>query len=166
MSIEVIEMSRVARYFAAGDSFVLTGPRRQRPTIGDIEVVCIPQQVPGGLFSDEFTVDPEFCAAVNQWPAVKGQPTGKYTQRSLPGGMKLDLFMADVDNWGLIYAVRTGSATFSHQVLATQWVKRGYKSIEGRLTRLSDGQVIPIREEADLFTLLRIPYLNPAAREV
>jgi hypothetical protein len=53
--------------------------------------------------------------------------------------------------------VRTGSAAFSYQVLATQWVRRGYKSIEGRLTRIRDGQVVPIREEADLFTLLGLP---------
>src|SRR5262245_1970482 len=73
--------------------------RRQRPTIGDIEIVCRPRQVPGGLFADELTVDPGFVAAVNQWPAVRGQPTGKYTQRQLPSGMTLDLFMADADNW-------------------------------------------------------------------
>jgi DNA polymerase/3'-5' exonuclease PolX len=140
--------------------------RRRKPQVKDIEIVAIPRQVPVGLFGDELIVDPGFVAAVNQWPTVKGQPTGKYTQRLLPQGIKLDLFMADVENWGLIYAVRTGSAAFSHHVLATQWVKRGYKSIEGRLTRLSDGQVIPIREEEALFALLGMPWVEPWAREV
>src|SRR5262245_52210103 len=69
--------------------------RRQRPTIGDVEILCIPRQVPAGLFGDEMTTDPDFLAAVNQWPKVKGEPTGKYTQRLLPSGLTLDLFMAD-----------------------------------------------------------------------
>ena len=140
--------------------------RRRKPEVKDIEVVAIPTRVVSNLFGDETAVDPTFCAAVNQWPKVKGEPTGKYTQRVLPSGLKLDLFMADVDNWGLIYAVRTGSAAFSHQVLATQWVKRGYNSVDGRLTRARDGQVVPIREEADLFTLLGLAYVEPTAREV
>jgi DNA polymerase/3'-5' exonuclease PolX len=140
--------------------------RRRRETIGDVELVAIPKVVPTGLLGDELTVDPGFIDAVNKWPKVKGKPAGKYTQRWPPGGITLDLFMANTDNWGLIYAVRTGSADFSHQVLAVQWVKRGYKSVDGRLTRVRDGQVIPIREEADLFALLRIPYVEPWAREV
>jgi DNA polymerase/3'-5' exonuclease PolX len=91
--------------------------RRMKPECKDIELVCIPRMVPGGLFGDEPEVDPGFCAVVNQWSKVKGEPTGKYTQRVLPGGMALDLFMADAENWGLILAVRTGSAGFSHRVL-------------------------------------------------
>ena len=35
---------------------------------------------------------------------MKGEPTGKYTQRRLPEGLTLDLFMADANNWGLILA--------------------------------------------------------------
>jgi DNA polymerase/3'-5' exonuclease PolX len=138
--------------------------RRQRPEVKDIELVCIPRHVPGGLFGDVRAVDPEFCTVVNQWPTVKGTSTGKYTQRVLPGGMILDLFMADADNWGLILALRTGSAGFSHHVLARTWVRQGYASVGGRLQRC--GQVIPIREEADLFALLRLSWVESSAREV
>jgi DNA polymerase/3'-5' exonuclease PolX len=139
--------------------------RRQRPTIGDLEVVCIPRRVLTGLFGDAQEVDPGFCDAVNQWPKVKGEPTGKYTQRLLPSGLKLDLFMPATENWGLIFSVRTGSARFSAQVLGRRWAQLGYKSVEGRLTRVRDGMVIPIWEERDLFTLLRLSYVEPPARE-
>jgi DNA polymerase/3'-5' exonuclease PolX len=74
--------------------------RRRRPQVKDIELVAIPKQVATGLFGDEWVTDPDFCAVVNQWPAIKGQPTGKYTQRWLPEGITLDLFMADAENWG------------------------------------------------------------------
>jgi DNA polymerase/3'-5' exonuclease PolX len=77
----------------------------------------------------------------------------------------LDLFMADAGNWGLIFAIRTGSADFTRYILATGWVKAGYCSDEGRL-RARDGTIVPVREEHDLFALLGIPWVNPEAREV
>jgi DNA polymerase (family 10) len=138
--------------------------RRKRPTVGDIEIVVIPKRVPAGLFGDEMVIDPGFVAAVNQWPAVKGTPEGKYTQRMLPEGIALDLFMADADNYGSILAIRTGSSDFSHHVLATGWVKAGYVSHQGHLYR--DGQLVPVREETDLFDLIGRPWVAPEAREV
>jgi DNA polymerase/3'-5' exonuclease PolX len=138
--------------------------RRLKPEVKDVELVAIPRQVPSGLFGDALEVDPGFIAAVNQWPKVKGEPTGRYTQRLLSGDFKLDLFIADPENWGLILAIRTGSAQFSHEVLARTWVQQGYTSVKGRLTR--DGQVIPVREERDLWALLGLPWVEPWAREV
>ena len=79
--------------------------RRKCPEVRDIEIVCIPRCLEG------------FCSIINSWTKVKGEPTGKYTQRILPEGIKLDIFIANPDNWGLIFAGRTGSATFSHKVL-------------------------------------------------
>jgi DNA polymerase/3'-5' exonuclease PolX len=79
-------------------------------------------------------------------------------------GIALDLFMANADNWGLIFAVRTGSAGFAHHVLGAAWVRAGYKGDDGRLQK--DGVTIPVREEADLFALLRVPWVEPWAREV
>ena len=139
--------------------------RRRRPFVGDIELVCIPRLVPAGLFGDALITDPDFCAGVTQWPAVKGKPDGKYTQRRLPDGIMLDLFMADVENWGAILAIRTGSADFARHILATGWVKAGYHSEDGRL-RARDGSIMPVREEPDLFALLGIPFVEPEAREV
>jgi len=125
--------------------------RREKSEVKDIEIVAIPIALKG--FSDE----------VNKLQKVKGEPTGKYTQRILPEGIKLDLFMANVKNWGLILAIRTGSAEFSHKVLACGWVRAGYKSIDGMLTRR---QEIDIREEKDLFDLIGVPYIEPKLREV
>ena len=124
--------------------------RREKPEVGDIELIVIVKDIKG------------FSKEVNKLEKVKGEPTGKYTQRILPEGIKLDLFIANKRNWGLIFAIRTGSAEFSHKVLARGWVKAGYKSINGMLTK--DGKEIEVREEKDLFNLIGIPYVEPELR--
>jgi DNA polymerase/3'-5' exonuclease PolX len=140
--------------------------RRRRETVGDLEVVCIPRQVPRGLFSDETEVDPAFIEAVNQWPRLKGQPTGKQTQRRLPSGLMLDLYMVTADTWGLQLAIRTGSAAFSEHVLAKRWSQMGYTSKGAELHHRRDGHVVRLREEADVFAFLGLPWVEPWAREV
>jgi DNA polymerase/3'-5' exonuclease PolX len=99
---------------------------------------------------------------VEQWPKVRGELPCKYTQRTLPDGIALDLFFAMPDNWGLIYAIRTGSADFSHKVLACGWVRKGFTSVDGRLTR--GGFPVNVREEADLFQLIGMLWIKPEDR--
>ena len=124
--------------------------RREKPEVGDIELIAIVKDIK------------KFSKEVNKLEKVKGNPTGKYTQRILPEGIKLDLFMANIRNWGLIFAIRTGSARYSHEILACGWVKRGYKSINGMLTK--NGREIEVREEKDLFNLIGVAYVQPNQR--
>jgi DNA polymerase/3'-5' exonuclease PolX len=130
--------------------------RRKKPEVKDIELVAIPKPYDVGLFESGI------ATVVNQWKKVRGELPCKYTQRLLPDGIALDLFFANPANWGLIYAMRTGSADYSHKVLATGWVKRGYESKRGHLC-INDEQV-NIPEEKDLFELIGLPYLEPELR--
>ena len=132
--------------------------RRRRAHVKDIEIVAIPKPYDVGLFESGI------ATVVNRWEKVKGELPRKYTQRILPEGIKLDLFFATPDNWGLIFAIRTGSAEFSHQVLANRWVKLGYKSKDGILDR--DGIKHYIREEEDLFKRLGLPWVPPEKRNL
>lgn len=135
--------------------------RRRSPEVKDIEIVCIPKPYSIGLFEDGL------ASVVNQWKATKGQldyGKCKYTQRILPEGIKLDLFFAEKENWGLILAIRTGSADYSHKVLATGWVKKGYVSEEGRLKK--DGKEYPVYEEKDLFERIGVEYIEPNQRNL
>lgn len=132
--------------------------RRKKPIVKDIEIVAIPKPYDIGLFESGI------ATIVNQWPKVRGELPCKYTQRILPEGIALDLFFADKENWGLIYAMRTGSSEYSHKVLATEWVKQGYKSIEGYLC--SNGKRIAVPEEKDLFELIGVLYVSPEKRNV
>lgn len=127
--------------------------RREKPEVKDIEIIAIPK-------SDRT----ELTTIVNNWKKVRGEVTGKYTQRILPEGIKLDLFFATKENWGLILAIRTGSAEYSHKVLGVGWVKAGYKSKEGMLHK--NDEPIEVREEKDLFNLIGISYVEPKGREV
>ena len=86
----------------------------------------------------------------------------KYTQRVLPEGIKLDLFFATPENWGLKFATRTGSAEYSHNVLGKGWAKQGYKSERGYL--MKGNEQINVLEEEDLFRLIRIPWIAPQYR--
>jgi DNA polymerase/3'-5' exonuclease PolX len=117
------------------------------------------------MFRDMAEREPGFIRVVNRWFAVKGNAmTGRYTQRVLPEGIKLDLFMATPDNFGLLMAIRTGSAEYSHQVLAKGWRRLGYESKGGILWK--DGQPTYIRTEQELFDLLGILWLEPELREI
>jgi DNA polymerase/3'-5' exonuclease PolX len=131
--------------------------RRRKAEVGDIEIVAIPKPYGVGLFLSGV------ASVVNQWPKVRGELPCRYTQRTLPGaGIKLDLFFATPVNWGLIFAIRTGSADYSYRVLACGWVGKGYKSIDGML--MKDGVAVPVREETDLFRLIGVPWTEPGAR--
>ena len=126
--------------------------RRKKAEVKDIEIVAIP--------NDRFQIG----LIVNRWKRIKGDAGGKYLARQLPEGINLDLFFAAERNWGLILAIRTGSAEYSHKVLAVGWVKAGYKSIEGMLTK--NNNQIEVREEIDLFNLIGVNYVQPEEREL
>lgn len=132
--------------------------RRKKANVKDIEIVAIPKPFDTGLFESGI------ATVVNQWKKVKGELPCKYTQRILPENIKLDLFFAERGNWGLIYAIRTGSADYSHKVLATRWVRRGYKSKGGYL--FHGDERINIFEEKDLFKLLDLPWKEPEFRKL
>lgn len=143
--------------------------RRESEVIGDIEICCIPKPYETGLFTSGL------AEVVNQWEKVKGEleyGKTKYTQRILPASIvgvegkrvALDLFIADVTNWGMILAIRTGSEKYSHEILAKGWVSRGYKGEEGHL--IYKGKVYDVLEEEDLFKRIGIPYCEPKNRNL
>lgn len=135
--------------------------RRKRPEVKDIEVVAIPKPYHTGLFASGV------AAVVGQWQKVKGEldyDRCKYTQRILPQGIKLDLFFARPENWGLILAIRTGSAEYSHRVLASTWKKRGYRSEGGMLYSGKASFAVP--EEVDLFRRIGLEFVDPEKREL
>ena len=134
--------------------------RRQRPTIGDIEIVCLPANYDASpLFRSGIAL------VVEQWEKIRGELPCRYTQRLHPSGMKVDLFMPDPRGFGLQLAIRTGSAAWSHQVLARAWVRAGYRS-DGGLLRDFAGRVVPTTTERQLFELIGLPWVEPMNREV
>ena len=133
--------------------------RRKKPDVGDIEIVAIPKPYDTDLFESGI------ATVINRWPAVKGILPCKYTQRIHPEGIKVDFFFARPENWGLIFAIRTGSADYSHRVLAVGWVRQGYHSEDGMVTR-KDGAPVPCCDERDLFRIAGVPWTEPENRNL
>lgn len=141
--------------------------RRQATEVKDIEIVCIPKleeqrDLFGAITGHQHCAG--FVKVVQQFEKVKGDAVlGKYTQRILPSGIKADIFMTNPESWGYILAIRTGSAVFSRDVLATGWVRKGYHGKDGILYN-KDGKAVILREEEDLFRLLGIEWIHPIDR--
>lgn len=134
--------------------------RRMCPTIGDIEIVCLPRPYePSPLFPTGI------ATVVNQWEKIRGELPCRYTQRILPCGMKLDLFMPDPLGFGLQLAIRTGSADWCRTVLGPAWTRAGFHSDAGVLRR-RDGSVVPTLDERTLFDLIGLKWVAPQDREV
>lgn len=157
--------------------------RRQRPDVGDLELVAVPrmeptrdlfgQAVPGrdrDLLGEYLAlmVAQHVLAIRPRSDGARGAngPRAKYL---LYRGIPVDLFVClPPAQWGYIFAVRTGPAAFS-KLLVTQRSARGLcpdglHFADGAL-RDAIGQVIPTPEEADLFAALGIRYVEPSKRD-
>lgn len=150
--------------------------RRRKAEVKDIEIVAIPKwntEVDvGSLFAEPITIN-----LLHQWansskivwikPGVSGivpwtiKPEGKYWRGLLPSEIKLDLFIAQPDNWGMIFLIRTGSAEFTTAVV-THAKRIKMPCVDGYLTR--DGQRLATYEEADVFNFLGLQHIEPMDR--
>lgn len=139
--------------------------RRERADVKDIEVVCIPKYctIREGLFSEEVTrICPEFLEVVNSYPGNKGRADGKYTQRRLPQGINVDVFMCSPDNWGAIFLIRTGDWRFSKWFMGSALRRAGYEMRDGYVMRGEHRIAVP--EEEDMFKLAGVPWVEPRNR--
>lgn len=108
------------------------------------------------------------------------KPEGKYWRALVGEGtdaIKLDLFIARADNYGLIKLIRTGSRDFSPAVLGyakrhtpyqteSSYFKERKKKgePESYLVERATGKRVPTPEETDVFNLLSLQYVEPAGR--
>lgn len=141
--------------------------RRKRLTVGDIEVVCEPRPaLVGDLFGGEAAVEQplaEYLPGLGR--VVKAGP--RYAQVELAGGPMLDLFMTTTERWGVILAIRTGSADFSRWLVTERRkggaLRRGLSVRDGRLWGPC-GAVETVSETA-FFEAIGVPWIPPELRE-
>lgn len=150
--------------------------RRQKPEVGDIELLAIPKF---GKASDLFgEVD---TSRVNQlWELVDGlardgdtrlqytKAGDRYRQFLVPAEgerlIKVDLFTCARDNWGWAFLVRTGSANFSHHI-ASRLNAAGYTSKDFWICGIAgtaDRMETPAEE--DVFALAHEKFRPPEER--
>lgn len=148
--------------------------RRGKPQIGDIEFVVIPR-------FETKAVDDMFGTVQSPkrnvlWDLLDGLSDKKLVDYTKAGdryrqfqfmdepAIQIDLFTCSRDNWGWIYLVRTGSATFSHHI-ASRLNASGYTSTDGWICggQGSMDRIETPREE-DVFALARETYRPPGER--
>jgi DNA polymerase/3'-5' exonuclease PolX len=163
--------------------------RRARQDVRDIEIVAIPKwDTRPGSDLPLFGGEPERVNLLHEWAQrvdgpggeLRGyvrwikpgthlvlpwppKPEGKYWRALVGGRIKLDLFLASRDNWGIILAIRTGSAEFSQAMMTYAKHKTCYH-VEGGHLRDRRGTALETREERDVFDALGIDWVEPRNR--
>lgn len=143
--------------------------RRRRAEVKDVEIVYCPRLVPtqAALFPDMGCMAPATNAVLRslliegvlKWDreVLRNGPRYKRVIHTASGTV-VELFRADVDNWGLIYALRTGPADFMKMIVSHEWeggvMPIGMKMQDGYLWREGQWVVTPTEhsffEEMDL----------------
>jgi len=137
--------------------------RRGKAMVGDVEIVAYPYHAPELLARlDRWVATGEACKAVysdgsNRW----GQ---KYRGLQIPGfDAHVEIFLADADNWGYQYWLRTGPGDANQYVMG-QCIRfnSAYRAVEGHWQ--VNGRKLRVPEESDLFHLLGMPFIEPRDR--
>lgn len=139
--------------------------RREKESVGDLEIVCISQS--SDLFESGslMTVDGVVRRLAQQyaWKVIKNGPLMKQIDL---GAIKLDLFITTPAQWGVIYLLRTGSAEFSKWVVTKRkWggALPSFMDIGGGRV-LVNGAPIDTPEEDDVFRAIRLKWIEPKDR--
>ncbi len=140
---------------------------RQKPDVGDIELLCIPRYE--GMID---LLDREIGAlAVREILGFRCNRRGSrvYGPKNklmvhLPSGIGVDIFSTDEQCWPVALVVRTGGVSTNRRI-ATAALKRGW-----RFRAYGDGFDMPdghIRccSEREVFEVVGLPYMEPWERE-
>lgn len=134
--------------------------RRQRPMVGDIEIVCLPKR-PVNLFDEPLPGKTELDLFLEE--RVKLVKNGaKYKQFSY-AGRQVDLFLPSPETWGEVFLIRTGSHEFNLWLVQTICPARGVRFDGGRVYR--SGVLLETREEIDVLNALELPWIEPSFRD-
>lgn len=137
--------------------------RREKPEVHDIEICLIPKS--GVINPLEMKLVE--LAETRDFSFIKNGP--KYKQLSLSDRINLDLFIVTPPaEWGVIFAIRTGPADFSHWIVTKKQQGGALPSDcqvkDGAVWR--GGKIITMPEESDFFDLLGFGFIQPQFRWV
>jgi DNA polymerase/3'-5' exonuclease PolX len=173
------------------DQLIVAGSLRRRlAMIGDIEICAAPKVGPidSGvidLFGTHQIVDTDLLdfrmqvllrdGTVSKRLDANGSPRWGPTLKYLTfEGAHVDLFCPSAERFGWILLLRTGPEPFSRQLVVPKGKRTKdnrpglmpayIKPDDGWLTYQTSGERIPTPDEASVFELFSLPYVNPWSR--
>jgi len=135
--------------------------RRRADPVHDIEIVAVPKRYNTLIPDQPGDIHAEFLATVERYPGPPVLRSTRYTRRTSPSGIPVDLFFAFPDNFGWILAIRTGPSLFSTK-LAIHAERLGLVLTNGHIYK--NNTLIPVPDEESLFALLQADYIPPPLR--
>ena len=187
-SIAVGICEYIKKYCEEDKVHIAGSVRRLKAEPKDIEIVCLPKRVYhldifGAIISSPVTLDFKIHAE-NIGTILKGNVNGRYMQIELQQNIMLDMFLPEPKDYFRIFAIRTGSSFYAHNVIAGAWTALGWCGSDMGLRRQDDckrikeksgkskwicinqnGQLPPVwRSEEELFDWLKIKFVHPQRR--
>jgi hypothetical protein len=136
--------------------------RRGEATVGDVELVAIPER--NFLALTDYLVNDGTVTKARYGPTQKTK-WGKRSRGMVYGGVKFDVYLCDENNRGYIHWLRTGPDSTKDKA-NTYLMSRIKKNAPFRVeTWVYQGdQMLRINTEEDWFALCGIPFIEPSGR--
>jgi len=141
--------------------------RRQKPEVGDIELLCIPRVVDGADQLDKvvktLVAQGQLDYRLNKLGRRTYGPKNKLMVH-VPSGIGVDIFTTDEDCWRVSLVVRTGGE-ITNKRIATAALRKGWHfRAYGDGFDTPDGH-IRCYSEREVFEAVGLPYLPPEKRD-
>ena len=128
--------------------------RRRKETIGDVDIL-VASDIPEKII-DEFCLLPEIDRILGRGPTK--------SSIVLESGVQVDLRVVDKDQYWTTLQYFTGSK--AHNIaLRRRALERNWKLNEYGITNLSDGKMLTVQTEQELYRMLDLQYIEPEMRE-
>ena len=142
--------------------------RREKPDVGDVELVAIPKPAPSAWFNDGLDTYLQAMLGagtlsyrLNKKGSIQYGPSNKFLT-DVASGIPVDIFTADARNYGIALMVRTGPADLNVRMMS-HFKAIGFKGyIYG--VRNRQGEEQDCETEEQVFRLLGWPFKQPKER--
>lgn len=156
----------IARFRPACQRIEIAGSlRREKPDVGDIEIVCIPNWNVD-LYGEKWP-DVERITNILFASGFQVFKSGDHYKQFTIGPCMVDLFITTPECWGVIFAIRTGPADFSRRLVTPKFhggfMPGNMRIQNGRVLR--SGELLDTPEEEDLFRVYEMEYIQPKDRQ-
>lgn len=139
--------------------------RRQRPMIGDIEIVALPTRTLN-LFRQPTDKPTQLDLFLREKLGPNlGKDGDKYKQFTY-GRFQVDLFLpASPDHWACVYLIRTGSHDFNMFIMSYQSRQRRVTFRHGQLFERHSETPLHTPDETAVFDHLHMDFVPPEKRD-